>query len=189
MHFFDSSESVTQKSHHLDPIYMKSPFKFFKLMTGLLLPYFSLPKTDYSLDVLWQIFSIATLFKRIPMPLMIYPFNWGKYPGINILQINIAKISRFVLVSPAIWTLENWSEKKSFTNLCAYNNSTPGVRVCTCCSSYWRCWTLSMVFLTLGRKNISNSPFLLPHPLKFALESAFPKGLIYMWWMLKDGAP
>ena len=127
MHFFDSSESVTQKSHHLDPIYMKSPFKFFKLMTGLLLPYFSLPKTDYSLDVLWQIFSIATLFKRIPMPLMIYPFNWGKYPGINILQINIAKISRSVLVSPAIWTFENWSEKKSFTNLCAYNNSTPGV--------------------------------------------------------------
>ena len=113
MHFFESSESVTQKSHHLDPIYMKSPFKFFKLMTGLLLPYFSLPKTDYSLDVLWQIFSIATLFKRIPMPLMIYPFNWDKYPGINILQINIPKTSRFVLVSPAIWTFENWSEKKS----------------------------------------------------------------------------
>ena len=188
MHFFDSSESVTQKSHHLDPIYMKSPFKFFKLMTGLLLPYFSLPKTDYSLDVLWQIFSIATLFKRIPMPLMIYPFNWGKYPGINILQINIAKISRSVLVSPAVWTFENWSEKKSFTNLCAYNILLLE-SVCTCCSSYWCCWTLSMVFLTLGRKNISNSPFLLPHPLKFALKSAFPKGLIYMWWILKDGAP
>ena len=134
-------------------------FRFFKLMTGLLLPSFSFTRNRLLTNWLFAetffiwTFSIAMLFKRFPISFTTtnLPFRlrwislgnccckgWER-KGIC-YSFTISKILRSFVRNyhfstkyfslPAIWTFGSWPDTSNiFTSLWAYGNFSRGIRV------------------------------------------------------------